>query len=376
MFERVFVNNPEGRTKILVTHALHFLPQVDYICTIADGQIMERGTYAELMANRGVFSKFVQQFGSKQQEEKEETEEIASEAEVEREGKVDGDPNTVGVLEERYEKGKTIMQEEERNVGAITWKVYKTYLAAGNGYILIPCLLLSLLLLQGAQVMSSYWLVFWQEQRFNQPAGFYVCDFVSSFPRAAHPNIFHQMGIYATLGVSLTIMYFVTGGIVGPFAYFTSKSLHLRTITSVMHAPMSFFETTPLGRIMNRFSKDIDTIDNTASDSLRMFLLSTANVSGGFVLVSIVIPWFLVAVGVTMGVYYALALYYRASARELKRLDATLRSSLYAHFSESLTGLATIRAYGETERFRKESEDRMNIENRFVSTLAGLCMKY
>ena len=172
MFQQVFVNNPEGRTKILVTHALHFLPQVDYICTIADGQIMERGTYAELMANRGVLSKFVQQFGSKQQE-------VASEVEVEKEGKANGDPNVVATLKEQYGKGKTIMQEEERNVGTVTWKVYKTYLAAGGGYILISSLLLSLLLLQGAQVMVSYWLVFWQEQRFNQPTGFYVCDFVS-----------------------------------------------------------------------------------------------------------------------------------------------------------------------------------------------------
>jgi len=191
VFQQVFVNNPEGRTKILVTHALHFLPQVDHICTISDGQIIERGTYTELIANRGVFSKFVQQFGSKQQEEeKEDTEGIASEVEVEKEGKADWDPNTVAALEEQYEKGKTIMQEEERNVGAVTWKVYKTYFAAGNGYILIPSLLLSLLLLQGAQIMSSYWLVFWQEQRFNQPAGFYVCGFVSPFPRVAHPNVF------------------------------------------------------------------------------------------------------------------------------------------------------------------------------------------
>ena len=189
VFQQVFVNNPEGRTKILVTHALHFLPQVDYICTFADGQIMERGTYAELMANHGVFSKFVKQFGSKQQgEEGKDVEEIASEVEVEKEGKGDGDPNAVSALKEQHEKGKTIMQEEERNVGAVTWKVYKTYLAAGNGYILVPSLLLSLLLLQGAQVMSSYWLVFWQEQRFNQPAGFYVRDFISSFPEVANPD--------------------------------------------------------------------------------------------------------------------------------------------------------------------------------------------
>jgi len=176
------------------------------------------------------------------------------------------------------------------------------------------------------------------------------------------------MGIYAALGISLTITFFASGAAVGLIAYFASKSLHRSAITSVMHAPMSFFETTPLGRVMNRFSKDVDTIDNTISDSVRMCLMTFANIVGSFVLIGIIIPWFLIAVGVIMAMYCAFALYYRASAQELKRLDAILRSSLYAHFSESLAGLATIRAYGETERFRKESENRVNIENRFVCT--------
>lgn len=97
-----------------------------------------------------------------------------------------------------------------------------------------------------------------------------------------------------------------------------------------------------------------------------MFLMTFATILGSFILIAIIIPWFLVAVGVIMVVYYGFGVYHRASARELKRLDAILRSSGYAHFSESLTGLATIRAYGETGRFRRESEDQMNIENRFV----------
>ena len=95
--------------------------------------------------------------------------------------------------------------------------------------------------------------------------------------------------------------------------------------------------------------------------------MTLSSILGAFVLIAVIIPWFLIAVAVVMIIYGAFALYYRSSARELKRLDAILRSSLYAHFSESLAGLATIRAYGETDRFRKESEDRMNIENRFVN---------
>ena len=168
MFQQVFVNNPEGRTKILVTHALHFLPQVDYIYTVSDGRIMERGTYGELIANDGVFSKFVREFGSKQEEERD-TDEVE-------EGRDKRGSDPVIVPREEFEKGKTIMQEEERNVGAVTWKIYKTYLTAGNGYALVPILLLSLLLVQGSRVMSSYWLVFWQEQQFHRPVGFYVRD--------------------------------------------------------------------------------------------------------------------------------------------------------------------------------------------------------
>jgi len=75
------------------------------------------------------------------------------------------------------------------------------------------------------------------------------------------------------------------------------------------------------------------------------------------VLISTIVPWFLVAVSVIVVVYHVFALYFRASAQELERLDVILRSSLYAHFSESLSGLATIRAYSETEQFQGESED-------------------
>jgi len=179
------------------------------------------------------------------------------------------------------------------------------------------------------------------------------------------------MGIYTALGVSVTLTFFTSGVAICAIAYFASRSLHRSAISSIMRAPMSFFETTPLGRIVNRFAKDIDTIDNVVSESMRMFLVTFASIVGSFVLVAIITPWFLIAVGVATIIYYAFAIYYQASARDLKRLDAILRSSLYAHFSESLAGLATIRAYGETDRFRNESEDRVNIENRFVACLPG-----
>ena len=127
---------------------------------------------------------------------------------------------------------------------------------------------------------------------------------------------------------------------------------------------------------------DIDTIDNNLGDGVRSLANTLAQIIGSVVLISIVLPWFLVAMAIISVAYWYMALFYRTSARELKRLgeptrsfkqhpklntfsDAILRSSLYSHFSESLAGLGTIRAYDETERFLNENIHRMDIENRY-----------
>ncbi|KAH9945256.1 P-loop containing nucleoside triphosphate hydrolase protein [Epithele typhae] len=339
VFQNVFLDAEPGKTRVLVTHALHFLPQVDYVYTVAEGRIAEHGTYAELMAAEGHFAQFVHEFGNKESEEEEEEEAIEEATEGE---DVEKDEKTE---KRKAQKGAALMQVEERNMGSVSSKVYGEYIRAGKGYVILPLLVLSVALLQGAQVMSSYWLVYWQEVKWNFGDAFY-------------------MGIYAALGISQAITFFMLGATFASLTYFASQRMHKDAIWRVMHAPMSFFETTPLGRIMNRFSKDIDTIDNTLGDAMRMLVATFANIMGAIILIAIVLPWFLIAVGVISVAYIWAAIFYRASARELKRLDAVLRSSLYSHFSESLSGLATIRAYGETERFIVENRTRVDIENR------------
>lgn len=334
VFQRVLQNSPKGKTRILVTHALHFLPYVDYVYVMLDGRIVEQGPYAELIANNGAFAKFIQEFGHDDNEDKGESLEEVSAADQE-----DGKRQKAAVA------GAGLMQVEERNTGAVSGAVYAAYFRAGRGGVVVPLLLLGLVMMQASSVMSSYWLVYWQHDSFNIPQGAY-------------------MGIFAALGVSQAFWFFASGAMFAVLSYFASKTLHRMAIERVMHAPMSFFETTPLGRVMNRFSKDIDTIDNMLSDAMRMFSNTFSQMIGAVILISIVVPWFLIAISVVLVFYYYMALFYRSSARELKRLDAILRSSVYSHFSESLSGLATIRAYGETDRFLAENEKRINIENR------------
>ncbi|KAM6504240.1 ATP-binding cassette transporter YOR1 [Amanita muscaria] len=335
VFHNVLQKANTGKTRILVTHALHFLSQVDYIYVVANGSVAEHGTYADLMATEnGEFARFMNEFATKEGEKKAENKPARA---------VEKDLET-----KNAKRGAALMQEEERNIGAIPWSVYKIYLSAGKGVAVVPVIFFSLALMQGVNVMASYWLVYWQEDTFHRPNGFY-------------------MGLYAMLGGAQAVALFLVGGSFAMLTYFASQRLHKANSCSQSHytghcrAGNAF--SNPLGRIMNRFSKDVDTIDNKLGEALRMLGVTVSSMIAAIILIAILLPWFLIAVVVIMSMFAFVAIFYKSSAREVMA-NALLRSSLYSHFSESLTGLSTIRAYGEIERFKKENETRMDVENR------------
>jgi ABC-type multidrug transport system ATPase subunit len=152
VFQNVLQQTLSGKTRVLVTHALHFLPQVDYIYVVADGRLAEQGTYPDLMSQNGEFSKFIAEFGSSKDQEDENA--IGVSANVDAEGEL----KRMEAMKKQV-AGCALMQTEERNTGAISGKVYKSYLKAGKGQIILPSLLLSLALLQIATILSSYWFV-------------------------------------------------------------------------------------------------------------------------------------------------------------------------------------------------------------------------
>ncbi|KAI0288069.1 ABC transporter [Russula brevipes] len=338
VFNKVFLNNTSGTTRVLITHSLHSLPDVDYIYFMDDGEIIEHGTFDEMIAMGGDFALTFDGFVM---ENRRESKNMVS-VDVE-------DPDAAEkALKRRSSKGGAkLMQAEERNVGAMNVQVYKQYFQSGNGKTLLPAMVVSVVLMQTAIMLSSYWLVWWQDRRWPRPQGFYAC-----------------MWIYAMLVIAQALTGLLVGTIVTLIVNSASRRLHHDAISRVMYSPMSFFETTPVGRIVNRFSKDIDIMDNLLADSLRMVLNTFSVTLGATILISVVFPLFLITVTV-VSVFYALnAAVYRASARETKRLDAILRSLLYSHFSESLSGIAAIRAYKAEDRFLKDNRDRVDHENR------------
>lgn len=231
IFHNAFLGALAGKTRILVTHALHFLPNVDYIITLEDGHISETGTYQELKDKNGAFSRLVAQFGAEDHEEKEaEDEEEAIEV---TEGfstrKVDRSK-----LVSRGKGAHQLMQEELRSVGTIKGNTWGGYFKAGNGWILVPCVLIAVIIAQAFTVITSYWMIWWQKYEWG------------------HNNNWF-MGIYAALGVGSAISAFFMGFTNAILNYFASVNLHRGAINHVLFAPQSFFDTTPLGRIMVSF---------------------------------------------------------------------------------------------------------------------------
>ena len=148
-----------------------------------------------------------------------------------------------------------------------------------------------------------------------------------------------------------------------------ASALHNAMLAAVMHAPMSFFDTTPLGRIVARFSKDQDTLDKKLPESFNMLVGCLLDVGFTLLLIGAVSPTFFFGLVPIGAVYYYLQRYYSQTARELKRLDSLSRSPLYAFFAESLTGTDSIRAYARQPHFRRAAGTRVDAINRVQSAL-------
>lgn len=349
LFEKCICTALAGKTRVLVTHQLHFLPKVDYIIVMKNGEIAEEGTFAQLLDNRNEFSSLMEEYGGVDHAESETSDDDIVTDVKKSDGKKEVVDNGPGV------PSKALMTTEERNTGAVQAHIYKYWIDNAGGWLTVAVIAFFLCLMPTSNIGTNQWLSYWSS--YDAPQG------ADSHPPTDYRTGYF-MGVYAALGIAQAICNFMVSFCFSIAGVAAAKSLHGQSVRSIFRAPMSFFDTTPIGRIMNRFSKDIDAIDNLLADSMRQFFGTLIQALGTFVLISVYFPVFLAPLFVLLVLYYFAAIYYRSTSRELKRLDSILRSSIYAHFGESLSGLATIRAYREQERFIKNNQDYTDLENR------------
>jgi ATP-binding cassette, subfamily C (CFTR/MRP), member 1 len=331
IFDNAILGLMKDKCRILATHQLWVLNRCDRIIWMEGGKIQAVDTFNNLMANHDGFKQLMETTAveEKQEDEPKTTEEKTADLEK---GK------------KKKKKAPGLMQAEERAVASVPWSVYGAYVKASGTIFSAPLIFLALILSQGANIATSLWLSWWTSDQYGYSTGVYI-------------------GVYAALGTVQALLMFAFSLMLTIFGTNASKSLLRMAVTRTLRAPMSFFDTTPLGRITNRFSRDVDVMDNNLTDAMRMYFLTLAMILSVFALIIAYFHYFVIAL-VPLAILFILASgYYRSSAREVKRFESVLRSVVFAKFGEGLSGVATIRAYGLKDTFTnalRKSIDDMN----------------
>ncbi|XP_015785719.1 multidrug resistance-associated protein 1 [Tetranychus urticae] len=328
-----------NKTRVLVTNKLDILSKVDSIYVLTNGKISETGTFKELMDSKGDFSELVEQFTNRAAEQ-EEIEESFNES-LDRKESLKESTSSAPV----DNKNKKLIEVETAETGKVRWAVYFEYfkMVSVLWFIMI---ILSLITSNGFSLGSNVWLSSWTSDSDNAN---YTLD---------HTKM--RLEVYGALGLGQGIVTFIGSWLLVVGTIRASVGFHRDLLYQIFRSPMSFFDTTPTGRIVNRFSKDIDTVDSIIPQNLRSWLLCFFQVLSTFVIISYSTPLFIIALVPICCVYAFIQRIYVASSRQLKRLESVTRSPIYSHFGETLNGVSTIRAFDVSDRFIQESADKVD----------------
>merc|ERR1711871_1835065 len=239
-------------------------------------------------------------------------------------------------------KGK-LTTVEERAEGTVSKDVYLSYLNSGGKPFLIFITLLSFVLANFSQISQQWIVAAW-----------------TSDPLYQKKSLRAYLGGVACMATGVALFNYLRTYVGCLFGVAASKVMHWNMISTILRAPLSYFESTPTGRILQRFSKDLDAVDQQLPSSLGQFMGSALQIIGSMIAIILVSPNFVLALIPIFYLYGTITNYYRVVARDLKRLDSISRSPLYSHFSETLGGLSVIRAFKRNSKYMRSNEERVD----------------
>jgi ATP-binding cassette subfamily C (CFTR/MRP) protein 1 len=254
-------------------------------------------------------------------------------------------------LRKKDSRSSTITSKEEKNEGDVKFDIYTYYIKAG-GIFLFLGLIFFIVSGQGFQLLGSFWLSYWGQQSLKHQN--------SGNPFSTNQNMYY-LNIFALLFFFSLICYMLRSIVLAHHRLGTSIKLHAGLLKGTLGSPISFFDKTPLGRILNRFSSDLLTIDEELSQTISQVTNSLSNVMGALAAIC----------GATKGTFLALIVpitffyfrvqrYFRSTNTAIARLESVSRSPIYSDFSQVLSGANTVRAYGDKERFIVNLETCVN----------------
>uniref|UniRef100_A0A673CCE7 ABC-type glutathione-S-conjugate transporter n=1 Tax=Sphaeramia orbicularis TaxID=375764 RepID=A0A673CCE7_9TELE len=367
IFDKVI--GPKGvlrdKTRILVTHGMSFLPQADLILVLVDGEITESGSYQELLSRHGAFADFIHTFANT--ERKESVIQRGNGSFVQK-GKsnayhlyMNNQSNMEPVTETDQEQvpedlGK-LTQIDKAFTGRVKLEMYKKYFKTIGLALIIPIVFLYGFQ-QGASLGYNYWLSIWADD---------------PVVNGTQTDTDLKLTVFGALGFVQGIAIFGTTVAISICGIIASRHLHMDLLINVLRSPMSFFESTPSGNLLNRFAKEIDAIDCMVPDGLKMMLSYVFKLMEVCIIVLMATPFAAVIILPLAFLYAFVQSFYVATSCQLRRLEAVSRSPIYTHFNETVQGASVIRAFGEQSRFILQANERVDFNQtsyfpRFVAT--------
>jgi len=366
----------KGMTTILVTHHVHVLPRCDKVLVMEGGRIQHQGTYQELI-DRGVDFAGAVDVTKKEEDDKEEkgdkeekkdgakTEEMKAEKSEKKDGE-DGGKGSAESLKRKGEEGGAdkgdgnkkasgaLVKKEEREEGAVVGSLYLHYARAG-GLLSFISLVFIQGLGRGAEIMASFWLSLWAERA--------VSASMRDDPMGDDETTWH-LNIYAAFGMLSVACLTGRSVVMAVHRLHASRKLHENLVSSVLRAPVAFFDVTPTGRILGRFAADMDKIDLDLTQSIGQGFSTIFSVLGALgAIVAATKGTFLIPLAPISYVYYVIQKWFRRTSTELQRVTAIAISPIFADFSQVLSGTSTIRAYGGQDRFFKKCQSSFDSFN-------------
>ncbi|XP_065758084.1 ATP-binding cassette sub-family C member 4-like [Muntiacus reevesi] len=349
LFEQCICQALKEKITILVTHQLQHLKDASQILILKDGIMVERGTYSEfLKSGVDVFS--LSEKGNEQSEP----------------SPVPGTPTVISEslgqsLQSPRPSLKDAAQEDQdtENIqvtlpledhleGKVGFKTYKNYFKAGADWSVIIFLILVNITAQVAYALQDWWLVLWANVQSDLYSGALVKE-----DEAVVFVLNWYLGVYSGLTVS-TVLFGITRSLLVFYILVNSSQvLHNKMLETILRSPVLFFNRNPIGRILNRFFKDIGHMDELLPLIFQDFIQTFLLVIGVVVVMVATIPWTAIPV-IPLGIiFFFLRRYFLETSRDVKRLECTTRSPVFSHLASSLRGLWTIRAYKAEQRFQE-----------------------
>ncbi|KAA8550694.1 hypothetical protein F0562_002378 [Nyssa sinensis] len=367
LFKEYILTALSTKTVIFVTHQVEFLPAADMILVLKEGCIIQAGKYDELLQAGTDFKTLVSahreaieamDIPTHSSEDLNESQPL--DGSVLLSNKCDSIGNRIDSLAKEVQEGASasdqkaikekkkakrlrknqLVQEEERERGKVSMKVYLSYMAAAYKGLLIPLIILAQTIFQVLQIASSWWMAWANPQTQGDQ------------PRTSSMVL---LVVYMALAFGSSWFIFVRAVLVATFGLAAAQKLFLKMLISLFRAPMSFFDSTPAGRILNRVSVDQSVVDLDIPFRLGGFASTTIQLLG-IVGVMTKVTWQVLLLVVPMAIACLwMQKYYMASSRELVRIVSIQKSPVIHLFGESIAGAATIRGFGQEKRFMKRN---------------------